>query len=135
MSRWFEAAGFHLLLLTAAALLGWLSHQYNLAWDWSDAARNSLHPASRALIARLDAPLRITSFAPENPVLRGQILEVLERYRRLQPLIEIDFVNPAMEPARTRELGIQVAGELHLSYQGRSENLRVIDEQSISNTI
>jgi len=135
IGHWLEAASFHLLLLFAVGMLGWLSQHYNKAWDWSDSGRNSLRPVSRALLERLDAPLKITSFSPENAVLRRRILEILERYQRVQPRIEVEFINPAKQPTLTRELGIQVSGELHMSYKGRSENLRTLDEQHISSTI
>lgn len=135
LTQWIEASSFHLLLLLAVAMISWLSQHYNQVWDWTESGRNSLHPVSKALVGRLDAPLKIISFAPENAVLRDKIRNVLERYQRIQPHIEIEFINPAMQPTLTRELGIQVAGELHMSYKGRSEKLRILDEQNISNAI
>ncbi len=98
-------------------------------------ARNSLSPVSQQLLTRLQGELKVTSFAPDNPELRRRIREIIQRYQRHHPKIRLTFVNPALEPKLTRELGIQVAGELHLAYQGRSENLRSLDEESISNAI
>jgi ABC-type uncharacterized transport system involved in gliding motility auxiliary subunit/ABC-type transport system involved in multi-copper enzyme maturation permease subunit len=126
---------FYLLLATAVALCAWLSKRYDQAWDWSANGRNSLSETSQNLLARLQGPLEITSFSPENPELRRRIGEIVERYRRVSPHIRFKFVNPAIQPAMARELGIRVSGELHLRYQGRSENLQSLDEQSISNAI
>lgn len=131
----FEGLTFYLLLIIAVGLAGWLSLRYDQVWDWSAANSNSLSPVSQQLLGRLEDELKITSFAPDNPELRRRIREVVERYQRYQPGILLEFVNPALEPRLTRELGIQVSGELHLSYQGRSENLRSLDEESISNAI
>ncbi len=130
-----ETLAFYLLLVTATGLLGWISQRYLLVWDWSDSARNTLSEASIQLLDHLQAPLQITSFAPENDQLRSQIREIAARYQRHRPDIRFEFVDPARHPARTRELGIKVAGELHLQYEGRSENLRQIDEQGLSNAI
>ena len=130
-----ETFGFHLLLLLTFGLAGWLSHHYHQVWDWTETGRNSLHPASQHVLTRLDAPLKITSFSPENAAFRQQILDVIERYRRFQPQIEFEFINPSLEPELTRTLGIQVSGELRLEYKGRSENLRTLTEEQITNTI
>lgn len=135
MKRRMESIIFHLLLATSVGLLGWLSQHYNLVSDWTESGRNSLHPVSQQLLTRLDAPLIITSFAPENSALRKPIREIIERYQRFRPDIEFEFINPAMQPQLTRELGIQVSGELRLEYKGRSENLRTLDEEQMSNAI
>ncbi|MEJ1354977.1 MAG: GldG family protein [Candidatus Sedimenticola sp. (ex Thyasira tokunagai)] len=130
-----EGLTFYLLLAVAVGLTGWLSQRHDPVWDWTAGARNSLSPVSQQLLTRLQGELKVTSFAPDNPELRRRIREIIQRYQRHHPKIRLTFVNPALEPKLTRELGIQVAGELHLAYQGRSENLRSLDEESISNAI
>lgn len=126
---------FYLLLSVATLMAGWLLQRHALIWDWSDSARNSLSATSKTLLARLEEQLKITCFAPDNPQLRQQIGEFIERYQRASPNIEFSFVDPSQHPALVRELGIRVSGELRLEYSGRSENLDRIDEQSISNAI
>jgi ABC-type uncharacterized transport system involved in gliding motility auxiliary subunit len=126
---------FYLLLAAAVAMAGWLGIRHHWVWDWSDRARNSLSEPSQQLLQLLEAPLKITSFAPENLALRQQIREIVERYQRYRPEIRLEFINPTRQPALTRELGIRVAGELRLEYRGRSENLQQLDEQHISNAI
>jgi ABC-type uncharacterized transport system involved in gliding motility auxiliary subunit len=126
---------FYLLFITAVALTGWLSSRYSLAWDWSSGARNSLTEVSQQLLQRLESPLHITSFSPEDAGLRQQIREVVARYQRYSDKITLEFVNPDIQPDLARELGIRVTGELRLTYQGRSENLRTVTEEALSNTI
>ncbi len=130
-----ESLIFHLLLIMAVGLIAWLSIRYDAQWDWSAGARNTLSETSQQMLARLDAPLRVTSFAPENPVLRQGIREIIERYQRYKPDIELLFVNPERHPERVRQLGITLSGELLLEYEGRSETLRQITEQALSNAI
>lgn len=126
---------FYLLLAAAVLMTGWLSQRHLLVWDWSDNASNSLSKTSKALLDRLDAPLKITCFAPDNSQLRLQISEFINRYQRYSSGIQFEFLDPARHPALIRELGIRVSGELRLEYAGRSENLSQIDEQSVSNAI
>jgi len=130
-----ESLIFHILLIVAVGLIAWLSLRYDAQWDWSAGARNTLSETSQQMLARLDAPLRITSFAPENPVLRQGVREIIERYQRYKPDVELIFINPERHPEQVRQLGITLAGELLLEYEGRSETLRQISEQALSNAI
>jgi len=136
--RWLRrlsGLAFYLLLGAAVGLAGWLSQDYQRNWDWTASGRNSLSEQSRTLLARLEAPLKITAFAPENPLLRKGITDLIEPYRQASPEIHFSFVDPQVEPELTRELGIQVAGELVIEYQGRREQLRRLTEQTLSNAI
>lgn len=131
----FQGLIFYLLLAAAVGLAGWLTTRYSAVWDWSAGARNSLSQATQQVLAQLDAPLTITSFAPEIPELRQQIRAVIDRYQRYRPDIQFSFVNPDTQPELVRQLGIQVNGELRLSYHGRSENLTLLSEEAMSNAI
>jgi len=126
---------FHLLLLTAIGLLAWFSLQHDRQWDWSSGARNTLSETSQQLLARLDAPLNITCFAPENPLLRQQVREVIQRYQRYKPDVALEFINPESHPEQARQLGISLNGELLLEYKGRRETLKQITEEKLSNTL
>lgn len=126
---------FYLLLAVAVGLAGWLTDRYETIFDWSHQSRNSLSSASQRLISRLQSPLVIRSFAPPNPELRARIKAVIAPYQRINADIQLEFIDPISQPQLTREAGIRLAGELQFSYQGRTENLGILNEQSISNTI
>ncbi len=130
-----DALIFHLLLAAAVGLLGWLSTRHTLQWDWTAGARNTLSETSQQVLARLGEPLRVTCFASENPLLRQQVREVIQRYQRYKPDTELVFVNPESHPEQARQLGISLDGELLLEYQGRSEILQRITEQELSNAL
>ncbi len=135
IQRRIEGALFYLLLATAVGLIGWLTQRYDTHFDWSSQSRNTLSPSSQQLLTRLDAPLEIRSFAPRNPELRARIKAVIEPYQQIRSDIRLTFIDPASQPQVTREAGIRLSGELQLSYLGRSENLGILNEQAISNTI
>lgn len=127
---------FHLLLLCAAVLLAWLSQSYVWLWDWTENRRNSLALESTVLLERLEAPLAMTSFAPDNPQLRRRILRLLERFQRTRPeLVDIRFLDPELNPDLARAAGVELAGELVLEYQGRSERLQTLSEGHIASAI
>ncbi|MBU0499781.1 MAG: GldG family protein [Gammaproteobacteria bacterium] len=126
---------FYLLFVAAVGLIGWLSTRYEAQWDWTAGGRNSLSEPSISLLQRLEGPLSIKCFAPENALLRDPIRELIGRYRRYSDKVELAFINPDLEPDLARKLGITVAGELMLEYQGRSETLTDLNEESITNAI
>ncbi len=126
---------FYVLLAAAVGLTGWLSLAYDQAWDWTAAGRNSLSEPSRQVLARLQGPLEILAFAPAGSPLRKTLSELVDRYRRVRGDIHLRFVDPQTEPELARDLGVQVPGELVLQYQGRSEHLRRLDEQSFTDAV
>ncbi len=122
-------------LLLVAGLLGWLSTRYNYEADWTASGRNSLSMDSRKLLEAMKGPVHITAFARATPELRDTIRDLVARYQRIKPDVELHFVNPDAEPERVRELGITLDGELLLAYQGRSEKIQSLSEQNLTNTL
>jgi len=122
-------------VLTIAGLLGWLSTRYNLEADWTSSGRNSLSVDSRKLLDEMEGPVHITAFARETPALREHIRDLVARYQRHKADVELHFVNPDAEPERVRELGITMDGELLVAYDGRSEKIQELSEQSLTNAL
>lgn len=126
---------FLVLFLSLMGLLAWLSTRYSVQADWTAGARNTLSEASQRLLARLPGPIRITAYASEAELVRRPIQELVQRYRRFKPEVELHFVNPDTEPQRARDLGINADGALVLSYQGHTEKAPAVSEQALSNTL
>jgi len=126
-----------ILLVTVLALAAWLTQQYRYTADWTATARNTLTQKSRDVIEVLDAPVRITAFVDKDALLRTRIEALIERYRRAGADIEFEFefVNPELQPALARELGIRGNGEMIVRVGGASERLQRISEQSITNAL
>lgn len=123
------------LLLTAVGLVAWLSTRYVWQADWTAGNRNTLTEASRLLLDTLEHPVSITTFAREDEGLRNAIRDLVGRYQRAKPDVTLEFVNPDLEPARVREQGIQADGELVIEYQGRREQLRQLNEDTLTNAL
>ena len=122
-------------LLVFVGLLAWLSTRYSFEADWTSAGRNTLSVDSRRLLDKMPGPIHVTAFATENDAVRSHITDLIARYRRYKPDVELKFINPDAEPERVRELGITLDGELLLAYQGRSEKLQSLSEQALTNTL
>jgi ABC-type uncharacterized transport system involved in gliding motility auxiliary subunit len=122
-------------LLVLMGLLAWLSTRYSLEADWTRGGRNTLSLDSRQLLDEMPDAIHITAFATDNDVIRGRIADLVARYQRHKPTVDLQFVNPDAEPERTRDLGITMDGELLIAYQGRSEKVQSLSEQSITNAL
>jgi len=122
-------------LLVGIGLLAWLSTRYNTEADWTQGGRNTLSLDSRQLLDEMPGDIHVTAFATDNEAVRGHIRDLVERYQRHKPDVDLLFVNPDAEPERTRELGITLDGELLVAYQGRSEKVQALSEQSLTNAL
>lgn len=126
---------FAVALIAVMGLAAWLSTRYSFEADWTLGGRNTLALDSRRLLDDMPGEIRITAFARENPVLRGQIRDLIDRYQRYKPDVSLQFTNPDAEPERVRELGITLDGELLVAYQGRSEKVSQIAEEALTNAL
>ncbi len=128
---------FIVLFIVAMGLLAWISNRYSFEADWTANQRNSLSPASIALLERIQGPVTITAFASDdNPdQLRVPISEFIGRYQRYKPDIELRFINPETSPQLVRDMGIRVDGELVVEYQSRTEHVQRLNEQALTNAL
>ena len=122
-------------VLVAAVFAAFLSTRYAFRVDISAAQRASLAPQSRDLLHTLTGPVDVVSYASRTGSLREVIGDFIARYRVEKPDIVLRFVDPEADPAAMRERGVRVDGELEVSYNGRSERLKLLTEREFSNAL
>ncbi|MCI0507957.1 MAG: GldG family protein [Gammaproteobacteria bacterium] len=130
-----QQSTFIVLFLALTGLLAFLSYRYDFETDWTMNQRNTLSEASQALLQSLDKLPEFTIYATEEEQIRRPLDELLQRYKRAQPGMKIQFVNPELEPDLVRELGISVNGEIVIELNGRQEQVTQPTEQNITNAI
>ena len=135
LSRRLDGWLFAVLLLAGAGALGFFSTRYAHVSDWTANGRLSLSPRSRAVLAQLHGPVDIVSYASPQGDLRAQVAGFLQRYRQAKPDLTLRFVDPQQDPARMRQLGISVDGELILHYHGYQQQLTELSEDSVTNAL
>lgn len=126
---------FALLLVLAVAAIGYLSTRYAHQADWTANGRTSLSAESRAVLARFDGPVEIVSYANPQGNLRQTVAGFLQRYQAVKSDLTLRFVDPQLDPARMRELGITVDGALILHYKDREQRLDELSERSLTNAL
>jgi ABC-type uncharacterized transport system involved in gliding motility auxiliary subunit len=123
---------FALMLLLVAGAVGYLSTRYFHEADWTANGRSSLSPESRAVLATLDGPVDIVSYANPQGDLRQTVAGYLQRYQQVKPDLTLHFVDPQLDPAKMRELGITVDGALIVHYRGREQRLDELSDRIVA---
>jgi ABC-type uncharacterized transport system involved in gliding motility auxiliary subunit len=126
---------FALLLVLATAAVGYLSTRDDYVADWTANGRTSLSAESRAVLAKLDGPVEIVSYANPQGDLRQTVAGFVQRYQAVKPDLSLRFVDPQLDPAKMRELGITVDGALILHYKDREQRLDELSERSLTNAL
>ncbi len=124
-----------LALLLGAAAIGYLTTRHNQIADWTARGRASVSAETRAVLAKLDGPVDIVSYASPHGDLRQTIAAVIARYTALKGDLRLRFVDPTQDPAAMRELGITVDGALIVNYKGRQQRLDELSERALSNAL
>jgi len=123
------------LLLFLLGTVAWLSTRYSAQIDITNNASNTLSQASQKLLKSLPDKVLITAYIRKGQPLRTQIVQLVDRYSRYKPDLTLTFIDPDLEPEKTRELNIGPEGIILVEYQGRTEKLTFIDESSLTNTL
>ena len=126
---------FTLILLLVVGAIGYLSTRYVYEADWTANGRGSLSAESRAVLTTMQDPVEIVSYANPQGDLRQTVAGFLQRYQQVKPNLTLRFVDPQLDPAKMRELGITVDGALIIHYQGREQRLDELDERSLTNAL
>jgi len=133
--RW--SSRFSIILILTCLVLSWpVLNQHEFTHDLSSNQKNTLSAASQEMMQSLDKPLSFTVYINDtNAVLKKQILQLLNRFKRERPQIAISFVDPQNNPEAARTLGITQNGELLVRYNERQQLVKKLNEEEIRKTI
>lgn len=132
LDRWLVLIG----LIVATGCLGFLSSRHVWTADWTRGARASLAPESVAVLGKLPGHVDVVGYISPTGPLREQIAAVLERYTREKKDLVLSFVDPDLDPAASRQLGIAGDGALLVRYQGHEQRVESpINERNLSNAL
>ena len=130
---------FVILLLLLVGLLGYFAAQTRQQWDVSQNGRNSLSKASIEILQKLQGPVQVTAYATEQHAQFGDIRKIITDfvalYQRAKPDLSLTFIDPAEQPKLAQDAGVQVNGEMVITFNQRREHLTVINEQAFSNVL
>lgn len=127
---------FVLLFLAVIGLLAWVSLQYEFNADWTNNKRNTPSDATITLLEKITAPILIQGFVSnENKTLAAEISHLVQGYQRFKTNITLQFVDPKIELALAREIGVRNEGELLIHFEDRQEHVLAATEKNLTNAI
>jgi ABC-type uncharacterized transport system involved in gliding motility auxiliary subunit len=132
---WVRNILFYVLLVVAVGVLAFLSREYVYRADWTYGQRNSLSETSEALLAGVTEPLKFIAYVPDDAALQEKLRILFRKYQRIRPDIEVEFVNPDLDPVRAKQDGIQYTGQILIRLGARSEIVESTSEQVIANAL
>ena len=112
-----------------------MSSRHAIVGDWTAAGRASVSAPTRAVLESLDGPVEIVSYASAQGTLRQTVAAVIARYSAIKRDLTLRFVDPTLDPAAMRQLGVSVNGALIVHYQGREQHLDELSERSLTNAL
>ena len=126
---------FIVLLLTAVGLLGWLSNQHSLQFDWTSNKRNTLSQSSIDLLGTLDQPVHVTVYVQDDETVRAAVDEILQRYQREKDDFTFSLVNPDIDFEAAQRDSIERYNQIVVNYAGNKETISSLSENTMSNAL
>lgn len=140
--QFFVQNGFFVVLfLLLVVLLGYITSEYRVARDITQANRNILTQGSINILKQMNGPVNITVFATKDDANSGDnfrkgMIDFTARYQREKKDIFLKFINPSEEPRLAQEAGVKQDGEIVVEYNKRVEHIfPPIAEQEMTNLL
>ncbi|MFT4562193.1 MAG: ABC-type uncharacterized transport system involved in gliding motility auxiliary subunit [Gammaproteobacteria bacterium] len=121
-------------ILALLVLVCWLTSRSPMTRDVTRARAHTLSQASVAVLSTLTTPVAITAYLPGDHPFRKQIDHLVDRYRRHQPSLTLDYVDPESVPELVRSREIRT-GELIMETDGRIERTAHYSEQAVTEAL
>jgi len=126
---------FYILFLTIIGLLAWLGRTYHKSIDVTAAQRNTLSQPMQQILSRLDKPLELIAYVPDDASIHVALKKLIGKYKTYKKDIKLEFVNPDLDPARAEADGIQYSGQVLIKLGDKSEKVNSVAEQNIVNVL
>jgi len=126
---------FYLLFVLIIGLLGYLGKTYHKSFDVTENQRNSLHQTTQDLLKKITKPIKLVAYVPDDAVVHTALKDLIEKYRKYHKAIELEFVNPDLDPVRAQQDGIEYSGQLLIKLGDKSEAVSSVDEQTMINVL
>jgi len=131
----FQNIVFTILCLVIVAMLAWLGKTYNKDFDFTQSQQNSLHPSTQKLLKKLDKPLELLAYIPDDVAVHKALKKRVDKYKKYKKDTSLEIINPDLNPKRAKADGIQFSGQLLIRLGEKSEIVSSVDEQTVINVL
>jgi ABC-type uncharacterized transport system involved in gliding motility auxiliary subunit len=123
------------LLLTAVGLLGWLTNQHAIQFDWTSNKRNTLSQNSIDLLQTLQHPVQVNVYVQDDDTVHAAVEEILQRYQREKADFDYSLINPDLDFEAAKSDGVDRYGQIVIAYNDQKEHIASLSEQNISSAL
>ncbi len=129
-------------VLVVVAILGaanYLADRYNKTLDATSSKQFSLSDQTKKVVGNLQQDVKIYYFDETRNFgdTRGRVSprDLLGRYDNLSHRVSVEYVDPAKNPLRTREMKISSLGTTIVEAAGRREEAKSLSEEQVTNAL
>ncbi len=122
---------FYVLFVVIIGLLAWVGKTYHKDFDVTKSQQNSLSQTTQKLLKKIDKPISLTAYVPDDAVVHANLKQLIEKYKKYNKNIMLEIINPDLDPARARQDGIDYSGQLLVKLGENSEKVNSVDEQTM----
>jgi ABC-type uncharacterized transport system involved in gliding motility auxiliary subunit len=115
-----------LSVLAILGVLNFLGARYDQRFDLTEAQLFTLAPESQTVVKNLEQPVEVLLFqgAP-NPTDK----QLLESYRRFNPDLSYEYIDPYGQPQLAQQYGVQTVGEVYLKAGDKQVFVQRVNQQ------
>ena len=126
-----------LLGIVVLAILAFLTTRYHERWDWTESGVHTLSGQARKIVEGLDEDVTFTGFY--TAVNEPPVKDLLDRFAYASDRVKLEFVDPQVNPGRSRSLGIEdeklANGLLHVALGEESTEIEDVTEENVTNAL
>lgn len=131
----FQNIIFIVLFLAIIGLLAWLGKTYQRDFDLTRNQQNSLHPSTQLLLKKLDKPLQLIAYIPDDATIHSALKKRINKYKKYKKDTTLEIINPDLNPDKAKADGVQYSGQLLIRLGEKSEIVNSVDEQTVINVL
>ncbi len=131
----FQNIIFTILFMVVIGLLAWLGKTYHSEFDFTHSQQNSLHASTQKLLRKLDKPLQLIAYIPDDATVHNALKKRVTKYQKYKKDISLEIINPDLNPDKAKADGIQFSGQLLIRLGDKSEIISSVDEQTVINVL
>ena len=123
-----------ILLVLALAVVGTLlSERHYFRWDVTASGEHTLSEKTLQVLETITEPVNVKAFSREGHPDADDVKRLLGSYHYKDPGITFELIDPDRNPAATRRYNIRTLNTLVLEGYGRTQTVKIADEESITN--
>jgi hypothetical protein len=123
-------------LLILLGIVAWCGWRWHLQSDWTFYGGNTLSDSTLKTLDAIDGIIRIDVYLnDEEQQLKQKIAQLIRLYRQYKPSLQLRFIDPVKNPQALRNLGVEGDSAVFVHYRGRSEQLTLVNESTLTNAL